>query len=84
MVFDVTGAAADVPVERLADGVLEFVTGHRFSRQPLQQDLGFVEEAGGAVAALEREVIDEGFLERGQLAVLGVAFDGPDRLAVKT
>ena len=40
-------------------------------------------KARGAIAALEREVLDERLLQRGQFAVLGVALDGADRLAVK-
>ena len=38
---------------------------------------------GGAIAALEGEVLDKGLLQGGKLAVLGMAFDGADRLAVE-
>ena len=34
-------------------------------------------EAGGAVAALEGEIVDEGLLHPGQAALFGVALDGP-------
>src|SRR5260370_4386746 len=51
VVFDVAGTAADVPVERLRDRVLKLGTRHLLFRQPLEQHLGLVQEAGGAVAA---------------------------------
>ena len=38
---------------------------------------------GRAIAALEREMLDEGLLQRGQFAVLGVALDRADGLAVE-
>ena len=64
VIFDVAGAAAEVAVERLGDQAFEAVARHRRFRQPLEQDLALVQEAGGAVAALEREVLDEGLLQR--------------------
>jgi len=84
VIFDVAGAAADVSVERLSNRLFERGTRHRFFRQTLQQDLGFVQEAGRAVATLEREIVNEGLLKRGELAILRVPLDGADRLAVAT
>src|SRR4051812_17104525 len=71
-------------VERLSDGLLELGTGNRRFGQTLQQNLSLVEEAGRAIAALKRKVFDKGLLQRGELAALRMAFDGADRLAVKT
>ena len=61
----------------------EIVPRHRRSRKALQQDLTFVQESGGAIAALEREVLDEGLLQDRELAVLGVAFHRADGFAVE-
>src|SRR5450432_1423983 len=83
VIFDVAGTAAEVAVERVSDGGLQFRALDRLFRQTFQQYLGLVQEARGAVAALEREMFDEGFLKRGKLAISGVAFDGSDRLAVE-
>ena len=79
VIFDVAGAAAQVAVERLGNGLLEIGARHRLLRQTLQQNLALVQEARGAIAALERKVLDERLLQRRKLAVLGMAFDGADR-----
>jgi hypothetical protein len=42
-----------MPVERLCDCRLELAARDRLARQALQQDLRFIEKAGGAIAALE-------------------------------
>src|SRR5262249_40921678 len=42
-----------------------------------------VDEARGTVAALEREVFDEGLLQNRELAVLGVSLYRADRFAVE-
>src|ERR1700736_6639796 len=55
MIFDVAGTAAEMAVERVGDGFLQLRALDRLFRQALQQHLGLVQEAGGAVAALERE-----------------------------
>src|SRR5271170_3645306 len=52
-------------------------------RQTLQQDLSLVQKAGGAIAALEREVFDEALLQRREFACRGMALDGSDRLSIK-
>src|SRR5438105_6242536 len=70
-------------VERIRNGLLQRLAWHRRARQALEQHLALVEEAGGAIAALEGEVADEGLLQHRELAVLGVSLDGTDRLAVK-
>jgi hypothetical protein len=44
----------------------------------LKQDLALVEESGGAIAALEGEMVDEGLLQGGKLAVFRMTFDGAD------
>jgi hypothetical protein len=56
MVFDVAGAAADMAIERFRDGVFEIRALHGRLGQTLQQDLPLVEEARGAIAALEGKV----------------------------
>src|SRR6185436_6324855 len=76
VVFDVSGTAADVAVERLGDGSLKFGTLHRRPRQTLQQDLALVEEASGAIAALKGEMLDKGLLQPGKLAILRMSFNG--------
>src|SRR5262245_33212849 len=81
VIFDVTRAAAQMTVERLGNRFLEISPRHRLPRQTLEQNLSLVQEARGTVAALEREVLDEGLLQNGQLAVLGMAFHRADRLA---
>jgi len=63
VIFDVTGAAAEMTVERLGNGLFKICAGHAFSRQPLEQYLTLVEKARGAIAALKGEVINEGFLQ---------------------
>ena len=83
MIFDVPGAAAKMTVERLGNGLFKICAGHAFFRQPLEQHLALVEKARGAIAALKGEVLDEGSLQNGELAVLGMAFDGADQFAVK-
>ena len=83
MIFDVSGAAAKVSVERFHDRLLEIGAHDRRSRQALEQDLALVEEARGAIAALEGEVGDEGLLQGRKLAALRMAFDSADRLAVE-
>src|SRR6267142_3886705 len=83
MVLDIAGAAADVPVEGFRDGFLQLGAWHRFLCKTLQQDLALIQEAGGAISTLECEVLDEGFLQDGELAILRVTFDGADCLAVK-
>ena len=70
---DVTGAAAEVAIERLANGLFKVGARHTFFLQPLEQHLSFVEKARGAIAALESEMLDEGFLQDRKLAVLGMA-----------
>ena len=59
VIFDVAGAAAQVAVERLGDGLLEIGARHTLLRQALEQNLALVQEAGGAIAALERKMGDE-------------------------
>ena len=73
VIFHIAGAAAEVAIKRLGDGLLEIGTQHAFLRQPFEQHLSFVEKARGAIAALESKVLDEGFLQNGELAVLGMA-----------
>src|SRR5258708_7069086 len=84
MIFDVAGAAADVSVERLSNGLFEFSPRHRRFGEALQQHLALVQEAGRAIAALEREVLDECPLQRCELAILRMPFDGANGLAIKT
>src|ERR1700712_979369 len=83
VVLDVAGAATEVTVERIGDSLLEFGAVDRRLGQTFQQDLALVQEAGRAIATLERKVRDKGLLERGKLAVLHVPLDGTDRLAVE-
>ena len=70
-------------VERLGNRFLEIRARHGPLRQTLQQNLPLVQKSGSAIAALEREMVDESRLQCGQLAVLRVAFDGADRLAIE-
>src|SRR5262245_50931278 len=58
VIFDVARAAAQMTIQRFGDGLLEIGPRHRLLRQALEQDLALVQEAGGTVAALEREVLD--------------------------
>src|SRR5271170_6143321 len=83
VVFDVAGAAAEVAVQRQGDSLLEIRPRDRRLRQSLEQDLALVEKTGGAIAALESEVRNKSLLQGGELAVLGMAFDGADRLAIE-
>src|ERR1700722_3671361 len=83
VIFDVAGATAQMAVERFENGFLELATRHRLQSQAFQQDLPLVQETRRAVAALKGEMLDERRLQRGQLAILGMAFDGADRLAVE-
>src|SRR4051812_45279119 len=68
---------------------LDLSTRHRRARESLDQNGGGIDEARGAVAALEAEPVEEGLLqrgERGDLALVvpaGDAFDGADALAVE-
>jgi hypothetical protein len=59
-------------VERLGDRLFQIGARDALFRQPLEQHLGFVEKARGAIAALKGEVLDEGFLQSRKLAVLGM------------
>jgi hypothetical protein len=83
MVFDVAGAATDVPVKRLRNRPLEFGARHRRLGETFQQNLRFVQESRGAIAALESKVIDEGLLQGGEFTAFRMAFGGPDRLSVE-
>src|SRR3984957_19663935 len=83
MIFDVAGAAAEVTVKRLGYGLLEIRAGDRRLRQSLEQDLALVEKTRGAIAALEGELGDKSLLQSRQLAVLRMAFDRADGLAVE-
>src|SRR3954469_21851305 len=83
VVLDVTGAATQVAVERLGDGLVEVGPRDRLLRQTLEQNLPLVQETGGTVAALKSKMRDERLLQNGKLAVLGVAFHRADRLAVE-
>ena len=56
VVFDVTGAAAQVAVERLGDGLIEVGPRDRLLRQTLEQNLPLVQETGGTVAALKSKM----------------------------
>ena len=88
VIFDVAGAAADMAVERLGDGVSRDRRAPPAPSPALQQHLALVEEARGAIAALEREMLDEGLLQRRQFAVLRmpstVRMDLPSKLAAET
>src|SRR5437763_16929614 len=63
VIFDVVGAAAKVAIERPSNGFFEIGARDRLFRQPLQQDLSLIQEPGSAIAALEREVIDDALLQ---------------------
>src|SRR5262245_8724980 len=63
VIFDVTGAATQMTVERLGNGLLKVRPRHRLLRQTLEQNLALVQESGRTVAALERKMLDEGFLQ---------------------
>ena len=86
--FDVAGAAAEVAVQRLGNRLLEIGPADRRLRQALEKDLALVEEARRAIAALESEIINESLLQRSELTVLRMAFDGanylPSKLAAGT
>src|ERR1700682_4053638 len=84
MIFDIAGATADVPIERFRNRVLEFGAFHRRLCQTLEQDLPLVQETRGAIAALERKMLDKGLLQRRKLAILRMPLDGSDGLAIKT
>src|SRR5262245_8276603 len=70
-------------VERLGDGFLEVGSRDRLLRQTLEQNLALAQESGRTVAELERKMLDEGLLQNGQLAVLRMALDRTDGLAVE-
>src|SRR5262245_39547968 len=70
-------------VERLGDGFLEVGSRDRLLRQTLEQNLALVQESGRTVAALESEMLDERPLQRRKLAVLRMALDRADGLAVE-
>src|SRR5262249_5740077 len=74
VIFDVAGAAAQVPVERLGNGLLEVGPRHRISLQTLEQHLAFVQETRSTVATLEGKMRDKRLLQRRQFAVLGMTF----------
>src|SRR5262245_12887057 len=65
VVFDVAGAAAQMTVKRLSNGLLKVRPRHRLLRQTLEQNLALVQESGRTVAALERKMLDEGLLQNG-------------------
>ena len=67
--------AAEVTVHALDD------LGTRGMRSVQQQAVSVHDHAGGAVAALQGIVVDEGLLQRMQLAVRGQALDRGDVLA---
>jgi hypothetical protein len=83
VIFDVTGAATQMTIERFGNRFLKIGARDRPLRQTFEQDLALVEETGRAVAALESEVLDESLLQRGKLAILGMALHRADRLTVK-
>ena len=83
MIFDVTGAAAQMAVERFGNRFLKIGARYRLLCQTFEQNLALVEEAGRTVAALKGEMLDERFLQSGKFAILGMALHRADRLAVK-
>lgn len=66
VIFDVAGAAAKMTIERIEDRFLDIGARHGRLRQAFQQHLAFVQKSGRAIAALERKVFDEGFLQHGK------------------
>src|SRR5262249_19132193 len=76
-------AAAQMTVERFGNRFLKIGARYRLLCQTFEQNLALVEEAGRTVAALKGEVLDERPLQRGKLAILGMALHRADRLAVK-
>src|SRR5262249_62348634 len=58
VIFDVAGTAAQVSVERLGNGLLEFGPRHRIALQTLEQHLAFVQKTRSTVAALEGKMRD--------------------------
>src|ERR1700751_4130307 len=83
MIFHIPGAPAKMAVERFRDGCLKVLASDRRARQPLEQNLSFIEKTRSAIAALKREMLDESLLEDGQLAVLFVPLDGTHLFAVE-
>src|SRR5262249_58323670 len=63
--------------------LLEIRSRHRLLRQTFEQDLTLVQKTGGAIAALKCKMLDESLLQNGKLAVLRMAFDRADGLAVE-
>jgi hypothetical protein len=51
--------------------------------QTVEQDMGRHQEAGGAIAALEGEMREEGLLQGAEVRRAAQAFDGHDPLAVQ-
>src|SRR5450830_1720133 len=70
-------------VERIDNGFLEIGTRYRLLCQTLKQNLSLVQEAGGAIAALESKMVDESFLQNRKFGVLRMAFDRADSFAVE-
>src|SRR5262245_46102537 len=70
-------------VEGLRVALREIDPRARLLHQAFKQNLSLVHEPGRAVAALKGKVFDERFLQRGKLAILGMAFHRSDRLAVE-
>src|SRR4051794_32401785 len=68
---------------------LDLSTRHRRALESLDQNGRGVDEARGAVAALEAEPVEEGLLQRGErgdftlVVPFGDALDGADALAVE-
>src|SRR5262249_52740544 len=83
VIFDVTGATAQMAIERLGDSLLEIRSRHRLLRQTFEQDLTLVQKTGVAIAALKCKMLDKSLLQNGKLTVLRMAFDRADGLAVE-
>src|SRR5262245_54323024 len=70
-------------VHRRQDARLDLGLRRRRAGKALEEHLRLVDEARRAVAALEREVVEEGGLHRRELAVAAGALDGADRFVGK-
>jgi hypothetical protein len=83
VIFDVTGAAAQMTVERFGNRFLKIGARYGLLCQTFEQNLALVEEAGRTVAALKGEVLDERLLQSGKLAIPGMALHRANRLAIE-
>src|SRR6516225_8709062 len=75
VIFNIARASAEMTIERLSNGFFQISACYRPLGETFQQNLTLVQEPGGAIAALERKMVDESLLQGRKLTILRMPLD---------